>query len=276
MSRTYRKDRYSYASAERKEKWIKVVIIFLALVICFGIIGVQWKLSKQQQKSADAQQLMISKFEEELRILRTLNPYQVPSNEVLAKAVEQVDLFPGWIARVYPLPNKRENIALMSDLGSFVLNESKFSLSSHNYYGIPQLNKGMYRLNGLYPNKKSGRLQVAVELYLSSNKGESKYDSASQICSCYVRIDINEKRVIDKKIHMVTRFQDEQMIMGDVQLTKGLHPISAMLYCDENSDFSGEQVKVAISFRGANQPSLTPSRHSIFHIYKPGNMVAKL
>lgn len=276
MSHAYRKDRYSYANAERKEKWIKVVIVFLALLICIGIIGVQWKLSKDQQASAEEQLLKITKFEEELRILRTLNPYQVPSNEVLAKAVEQVDLFPGWIARVYPLPKQRENIALMNDLGSFVLNETKFSLSSHNHYGIPQLNKGMYRLNGLYPNKVTGRLQVAIELYLASDKSEGNYENASKICSCYVRIDMNGKRVIDKKIHMVTRFQDEQMIMGDVQLKKGLHPISATLYCDESSDFSGEQVKVAISFRGANQPSLSSSRHSIFHIYKPGNMVAKL
>ena len=99
---------------------------------------------------------------------------------------------------------------------------------------------------------------------------------ANQIHSCYVRIDINEKRVIDKKVHLMAKYQGEQMISGDVDLAKGLYPISAMMYCEENSEVEGENIQVAISFRNSAQYNLTSSRHSVFHIYKPENVIAKL
>ncbi len=281
MSHSYRKERYSssrYPSskAQEKEGWIKVIIIFLVLIGCFFIIAYLWQQSVTQKEEISSQELLIIKFEQELGILRTLNPYRVDSNEILAKAVESIDLYPGWIARVYPIPEQPNSVDLMKDLGSFVMNETRFSMSSHKRYGIPQLNKSMYRLNGLYPNHKSGRLQVAVELYLAGLGKKDTGNSISKICSCYVRIDINEKRVIDKKIHMVTRYEDERMISGDIELPIGLYPISAMLYCDENSDFSGEDIQVSISFRNSSEYHLTTSRHSIFHIYKPEHVIAKL
>jgi hypothetical protein len=164
----------------------------------------------------------------------------------------------------------------MNDLGSFVMNETRFSLSSHKRYGIPQPSKSMYRLNGLFPSYKSGRLQVGVEFYLANNNNEQEKDNMSKICSCYARIDINNKRVIDKKLHMVTRYDNETVLTGEVELEKGVFPISALLYCDEKSDFSGDEVQVSISFRNPGQHSLSTNRYSIFHIYKPENFTAKL
>lgn len=275
MSYSYRRERYTSGKSAAKESYIRIIIVFTVLLACFCIIALQWYQGRMQKSELNSQLAQAERYEQELSILRTLNPYRIGSNEVLAKAVENVDLYPGWIARVYPIPKKASDASLLKDLGSFVLNETRFSLSSHKRYGIPQLNKSMYRLNGLYPNHSDGRLQVAIELDISSeNKAAS--DMANQIHSCYVRIDINEKRVIDKKIHLMAKYQGDQMISGDVDLAKGLYPISAMMYCEENSEVEGENIQVAISFRNSAQYNLTSSRHSVFHIYKPENVIARL
>lgn len=277
MSSSYRRERYaSSRTGVKKESWIRLAVTVFVLIACVIIITMQWKKLMATNDILVEKLETITKFEEELDILRTLNPYQVESNEVIAHAVQNVDIYPGWVARVYPIPKNSEKALLMNDLGSFVMNETRFSLASHKRYGMPQPSQGMYRLNGLFPSHKQGRLQVGVELYLSNQKGVEQTESSSQICSCYVRIDINKKRVIDKKIHFVTRFEAEKVITGEVELTKGLFPISAVLYCDENSDFTGDEVQVSISFRNPDQYKLTTNRDAIFHIYKPNDLTAKL
>lgn len=276
MTSSYRRERYTSSRAKTKESWIRVILTVIILLGCFAVITMQWKKLTATNDMLIQKTKIITKFEDELDILRTLNPYQVDSNEVIAHAVQNIDIFPGWVARVYPIPKNSQNVLSMNDLGSFVMNETRFSLASHKRYGMPQPSQGMYRLNGLFPSHKKGRLQVGVELYLASQKGTEQNESSSQICSCYVRIDINKKRVIDKKIHFVTRFEAEKVITGEVELAKGLFPISAVLYCDENSDFTGDEVQVSISFRNPEQYKLTTSRDAIFHIYKPNDLTAKL
>lgn len=273
---TYRKERYSSSHRSTKKdhllRWIVVVILLIA-ACAFALL--QFKKSEQLSEKIVQHVDMLTQYEEELSILRTLNPYHVGSNEVLAKAVENIDLLPGWVTRVYPVPKHNKALASGSDLGSFILNETRFSLSSHKSYGIPQPSKSMYRLNGIFPSHKSGRLQVGVEFYLTNNKGRNE-DAGSQIASCYARIDINQKRVIDKKLHLVTKSNHEQVLTGEIEMAKGLFPISAMLYCDEKSDFNGDNVEVSISFRNPGQYNLSTERNSVFHIYKPQNMTASL
>ena len=211
----------------------------------------------------------IKHFEKELSILRTLNPYHVNTDEIVVEAAQNVDLFPGWVARVYPVPDSRRKAKTVNDLGSFIMNETRFSLSSHTRYGITQPAKSMYKLNGLFPSYVEGRLQVGVEFYLTGNNRVEGKDAVSKLCSCYARIDINQKRVIDQKLHVVTRYNHEQVLTGEVELEKGLFPISATFYCDKKSDFQGDEVQVAISFRNPGQYNLTTKRNSVFHIYKP-------
>ncbi len=276
MTSSYRRERYTSSRAKTKEGWLRVTFTVIILIGCFVVIAMQWKKLIASNDLLIKKSEIITKFEDELDILRTLNPYRVESNEVIAHAVQNIDIFPGWVARVYPIPKNSQSALSMNDLGSFVMNETRFSLASHKRYGMPQPSQGMYRLNGLFPSHKQGRLQVGVELYLTNQKGIEQNESSSQICSCYVRIDINKKRVIDKKIHFVTRFEAEKVITGEVELTKGLFPISAVLYCDENSDFTGDEVQVSISFRNPDQYKLTTNRDAIFHIYKPNDLTAKL
>ena len=153
-------------TSARKETYVRFAITATMFLLCFGVISVQWSKGQQLKESVKKQIILVEKYEQELGILRTLNPYHVEANEILANAVENVDLFPGWVARVYPVPPKAAKANLMNDVGSFVMNETRFSLSSHKRYGIPQPNKSMYRLNGLFPSYKKGRLQVCL-LYTS-------------------------------------------------------------------------------------------------------------
>ncbi|GLX81339.1 hypothetical protein [Thalassotalea eurytherma] len=274
MSTHYRKDRYRKTSS-MKESLIKVGVVLVMIASSTAACIHLWHKTTLLKDDISKNKALISAQSKELDILRTLNPYYVDSNDVLSKAVENADLYPGWITRVYPVPDKKEQIFHATDIGSFVMNETKFSLASHKRYGITQSDKSMYRLNGLYPSHSAGRLQVAAAFYLKGNGSDAR-DSMSQIGSCYARIDINRKRVIDHKLHIVTKFEQEQILTGNVDLGKGLYPISAVFYCDRNSDFSGDDVEVAISFRTPRQQSLTTSRHSIFHIYKPDSITAKL
>jgi hypothetical protein len=276
MSHSYRKDRYITGESSAKEGYSRVIFTVFVIITCMGVIAYQWMNTVKLKDSIAENKVIVSQIGAELDVLRTLNPYHVESSEILATAVENVDLFPGWIARVYPVPQDHKKANFMNDLGSFVMNETRFSLSSHKRYGIPQPSKSMYRLNGLFPSYKSGRLQVGVEFYLTNNSKSQSKDSVSKICSCYARIDINNKRVIDKKLHMVTRYDNEMVLTGEVELPKGVFPISALLYCDEKSDFTGDDVQVSISFRNPSQHSLSSNRYSIFHIYKPENFTAKL
>lgn len=276
MSHSYRRDRYLRNKTSATESFIKVVVTMLVFISCIGVILYQWKNTTILEDTILDKKLQIVQFEQELDVLRTLNPYRVESNELIATAVENVDLFPGWIARVYPIPEKHNQIRSQKDVGAFVMNETRFSLSSHKRYGIPQPNKSMYRLNGLFPSYIGGRLQVGVEFYLANENSVMFSDKTSKLCSCYARIDINNKRVIDKKLTLVTRQQKEAVLTGEVTLNKGVFPISAMVYCDERSDFNGDDVQVSISFRNPNQYSLSTNRYSIFHVYQPENFTAKL
>ena len=271
-SRRYRYKRRSSTTV----KLIQLLIVGVLVAGCTASSLFLWKKVVTLKESLHKQKVMNVTNQRELDILRTLNPYHVESNEVLAKAVENADLYPGWVARVYPVPEKAGSVTASNDIGSFVMNETRFSLSSHKRYGITHADKSMYRLNGLFPSHKPGRLQVAVAFYLKKIGVNYTKDTMSQIGSCYARIDINQKRVIEQKLHIVTKFEREQILTGDVDLQKGLYPISAVVYCDRKSDFAGEDVEVAISFRNPTQQFLTTSRYSIFHVYKPDSITAKL
>jgi len=276
MSYRYRRDRYYKSKISHSSSLAKMAFVIVTLVGCIAFSVVQFKQKSKLHIMLAEKNIEIKQYVAELSILRTLNPYHVAAEEILPEAAANVDLFPGWVARVYPVPSHNTDIGRANDLGSFIMNETRFSLSSHKRYGIVQPNRGMYRLNGLFPSYTKGRLQVGVEFYLADQNMVIN-DDTSQVGSCYARIDINQKRVIDKKLHVITRFSHEQVLTGEVELGVGLFPISATLYCDEKSDFQGDDVHVSISFRNPGQYNLTTKRNAVFHIYKSDNQnMAKL
>ena len=283
MSYSYHRERgYSSRSSNRSSsrRRFKQGLLIITVLLA-GIVGLiflsltLWQGKSDLHKALMEKSVVVNTYEQELSILRTLNPYHVGSSQVLQEAVNNIDLFPGWITRVYPLPDSHEKAMYMMDLGSFVMNETRFSLSSHQRYGIPKPNKSMYRMNGLMPSQRKGRHQIGVEFYINDRKLVVAKDKAG-IGSCYARVDINQKRVIEKHLRIFSRYNTEQMLTGEVELNKGLFPISAVFYCDKKSDFNGADVEVAISFRQPNQSSLSVERNSIFHIYNPKTVTAKL
>jgi len=265
---TYRKDKYIHGTAQRKGKLYIIsaciIILLLTIVVLFG-----WNNMSKLNAKIDNNRMIINFYEEELSILRTINPYQGSSNELVQTAINQSDVFPGWVTRVYPLPSSKDMLNQQSDFGSFVMNGTQFTLASHKMHGIEQSTKSMYRLSGLLPSLIKGRHQIGVEFNFLDNVGEYNQREAMKIGSCFAQIIVNHKRVIDKRVSMVSRFETSQVVIGEVELGRGLFPIDAVIYCDEKSDFNNKDVEVSFSFRNPTQQRLTRTSNSIFHIYSP-------
>jgi len=268
---SYRKDRYHYHTAQRKGRRY-----FVASLICILVVLASFTfylgLGKEKLKKENIEQKVeIAKIESELAVLRTINPYKVATNEVIQNAVAKVDLFPGWVTRVYPIPDSVESVNLVTDMGTFVMNETTFSLASHQRYGIKQPSRSMYRLSGLMPSYIKGRHQIGLQLSLEDN-GEDDETGSARLGSCYTQVIVNHKRVIDRKLHLISNYDPERVITGEVELDKGLFPISALIYCEQNNHFETEDVNFSISFRDPAQNSLESSRDAVFHIYSPENL----
>jgi hypothetical protein len=265
---TYRKDKYIHGTAQKKGKLYIIsaciIILLMTVVVIFG-----WNNMSKLNAKIDNNRMIINLYEEELSILRTINPYQGSSNELVQTAINQSDVFPGWVTRVYPLPASKDMLNQQSDFGSFVMNGTQFTLASHKMHGIEQPTKSMYRLSGLLPSLIKGRHQIGVEFNFLDNVGEYNQREAMKIGSCFAQIIVNHKRVIDKRVSMVSRFETSRVVTGEVELGRGLFPIDAVIYCDEKSDFNNKDVEVSFSFRNPSQQRLTRTSNSIFHIYSP-------
>lgn len=262
---TYRKERYLYKTSQKKGKtyfilsWVVLLLLMLTAII-------SWKKVNQLQAKVDKSSMVISLYEEELEVLRSINPYQGNSNELVQTAINNSDIFPGWVTRVYPVPSSRDTLNQQKDLGSFVMNGTQFNLASHQMHGIEQPTKSMYRLSGLLPSYIKGRHQIGVKFHFL-NGAQNSLKKTTRIGSCFAQLAVNHKRVIDKRVSLASRFETSKVITGEVVLGKGLFPIDAIIYCDEKSDFNDKDIEISFSFRNPSQQRLTKTSNSIFHIY---------
>jgi hypothetical protein len=96
------------------------------------------------------------------------------------------------------------------------------------------------------------------------------------MASCYSQLFVNQKRIIDKKINLFGYTGAGDMHTGEVNLVKGLYPISAKIYCDKDSEFFDRDMEVSIMFRDPSQQNFHDSRYNVFHIYKPNTQLASL
>jgi hypothetical protein len=265
---TYRKERYLHKTSQKKGK-IYFFSTWIILIILIVTAFISWNKMNELKTKIDSKIITISLYEQELAILRSINPYQGNSNELVETAINNSDVFPGWVTRVYPIPASIDTLSQQRDFGSFVMNGTQFTLASHQMHGIEQPTKSMYRLSGLLPSLIKGRHQIGVEFnFLNTNQGQAK-SKLTRIGSCFAQIVVNHKRVIDKRVSMVSRFETSQVITGEVELGRGLFPIDAIIYCDEKSDFNSKDVEISFSFRNPTQQRLTRTSNSIFHIYSP-------
>ena len=262
---SYRKDRYLHGTSQRKGRMylmVALVMFIMLILISFYSFKKVTTLNAMNEKKTE----IIALYEQELAVLRTINPYQNESGGLVQAAIENSDVFPGWVTRVYPLPQDKYTINQHRDFGSFIMSGTQFTLASHQMHGIEQPSKSMYRLSGLLPSLIKGRHQIGVEFTFLPQEGGRGYREKSKIGSCFAQIIVNHKRVIDKRVNIVSRFETSQVITGEVELGRGVFPIDAVIYCDEKSDFNDKNVEVSFSFRRPDQQRLT-TRNDIFHIY---------
>jgi hypothetical protein len=264
----YRKDRYLRHTAEKKGR-IYFFSALLTLLALIATVYIGYKKMDELNAQLKNRTETIDIYEQELEVLRTINPYQIESNDIVKAAIENSDVFPGWVTRVYSLPASKSMVNKQSDVGSFVMNGTQFTLASHQMHGIEQPIKSMYRLSGLLPSLIKGRHQIGVEFNFEATQDRFDKNTMSKIGSCFAKVVVNHKRVIDKKVNIVSRFSTSQVLTGEVELGKGLFPIDALIYCDEKSDYNDKEVEVSFSFRNPTQQRLSRRSNSVFHIYSP-------
>lgn len=264
----YRKERYlNGASAKKGRVYFFLTWIILSILLITALFS--WNKTSELSTKIDTNIMTINLYEQELAVLRTINPYKGNSDELVQTAINNSDVFPGWVTRVYPIPASKDMLNQQSDFGSFVMNGTQFTLASHQMHGIEQPSKSMYRLSGLLPSFIKGRHQIGVEFNFLNDQQEQSRNTMTRIGSCFAQIVVNNKRVIDKRVSLASRFETSRMITGEVELGKGLFPIDAIIYCDERSDFNNKDVEISFAFRDPSQQRLTRASNSIFHIYSP-------
>lgn len=64
-----------------------------------------------------------------------------------------------------------------------------------------------------------------------TNKSNRDRALPNQQSTCFARVDVNNKRVIEHKIRYFPGNEDDAVLTGNVMVTMGVHPISALLYC---------------------------------------------
>jgi hypothetical protein len=251
-------------------KWYLILSCAITIIgVTSVVVLILTKMDNQQLKHqlSNVEQVNVSK-ESELAVLRTLNPYQFKYSQILKSADVVRDLMPGWITRVYKAPKHIAELKNMMDMGAFVLDQSKFTLSSHESYGLESPENALYRLNGLVPSTMAGRFQIGVRLtFTLSNVKQA--DLQTKQASCYTRVDMNNRRVIEQKIKFLPGRKEQELLTGDAMVQQGIHPISVLLYCDEDSIYSGDDVQISLTFRDPGSRSFKTSSESVFHIYKP-------
>lgn len=276
LSSSYRKDRYITKSAARKGKLYLYITLALLTMALFASGFFILSLKATHDKKIASKELKLSEINEELSWLRTINPYKGDYRQLEQKVLKNNSLFPGWITRVYPAPDSIDGAVTLNDVGTFVLNETRFSLTSHHRYGINEPKKSMYLLSGLLPNKVKGRHQVGIKIDLAQSSSGRTEKGVSRIGSCYSRFFINKKRVIDTRINFMGNTKSNGIHTGEVTLDKGIYPVSAMIFCDQDSDFNDDEIEISILFRNPTQNSFTENRHRIFHIYQPAPKLTSL
>lgn len=255
-------------NALKKRQWVGGIAA--SLLICFLIVTtyINWKKVDNLSEAVGSNLDIISNYEQELAILRTFNPHRSEVNDLIDLAVQNDDILPGWIARVYHLPSSITSINEKNDLGSFVMNGAQFNLGSHKMHGIQQPSKSMYRLNGLLPTQFPGRHQLGVEFNFLYDDNDVR-NNVKKVGLCFVQVHIQNNIVINERVVMSSRTETSKLVTGELELGRGVFPIDAVIYCDEKSDFYSRNVEVSFSFRNPHQHRLTKNNDVVHYIHQP-------
>ena len=267
--------RYYSTAANRSSSSLRNAILFSALgliiVALSGVAFVQHNNANHLKSTLNNLREKLQVNQNELSVLRTINPYQYQFEHIIPHAVNAGEVFPGWVTRVFPAPRKKGDLLRVMDMGAFILDQNSFNLNVHKHYGLDTPENVLYQMNGLLPSKKEGRYQIGIEFLFSPSLSVQQKQSF-KMQNCYAQLEVNNKRVIDSQIRFVINRATEKLITGDVMVGIGVHPIMANIYCDEDTDFDMSAVEISMIFREPGDVVLQRKRNSVFHIYKPGKV----
>ncbi len=249
--------------------FIKVVLFIVSLiasVTAFSALYFSKQTDELKTQVKDKQRLIAIK-EAELSVLRALNPFDFEYQQIIESHKVLKDMMPGWVARIYQTPARIEDIDYIMDIGSFLIDESKFTLSAHENYGIDSLPNALYRLNGLLPTTMPGRYQIGVEFDFSM-PSSNVHPGVGKGVFCFTSVSVNDQNAIEARVKFRPGQKETKLLTGDLNVSQGIHPISVLLYCENNEQLDSDRIKVSLIFREPGSSSFRSSSESVFHIYK--------
>jgi len=241
-----------------------ITLVLLFFVFLFLLIQVVKVSSKT--KSYQVAVKRIDLLEQENTIFRAVTPIKSSVPEIIKQAEINKLLVPGWVTRVYNTGMKDSELSAALDLGSFIMNEIRFNLTTHKNYGIDNPDKALYQMNGLYASKIAGNHQIAVNSQISLrniNSLKKEYTAAE----CRVSVKINHKIVLNKHIRLSSDLTHKQVVTGQIELAKGVFPISSKFYCDKVTGANNQGPLFSINFRSPDEFSFKNQGLSVYHIY---------
>ena len=174
---------------------------------------------------------------------------------------KQNQLQPGWLAQVFPPPRGGAQLPTGPDLGTFILDETKFHLQIHDGHAIAQPNAAAYRLKAFYVAEKSGRREFSFDLkYLCA--GAMKTGAPA---NCTVRLKIDNRTLIDQRTRLLPPNFNEALLAGRIHLEPGIYVAEAEIACDIGAKSKGRDMFVLIRTRPPGAASFSQRRDAFLH-----------
>lgn len=252
---------------KRREKNFKPYFIRVLLCLIFLSLFTVIQQVKLSNKTESYLAVVESKnlLKKENLIFRSMSPIKFSVPDLIKKAAVDQLLVPGWVTRVYSTGMKDSDLSVSLDLGSFIMNEIRFTLTSHKNYGIENPDIALYQMNGLYASNVAGKHQIAINsqqlLHITEKQRQVFFSS-----DCHVKVLINEKIVIDKPVRL-SSYSLKQVTTGQIELAQGIFPISSKFYCDKLQGRNNTGPKFTVNFRSPDEYSFKNQGLSVYHIY---------
>ncbi|GAA5218250.1 hypothetical protein ACFSJ3_15345 [Corallincola platygyrae] len=264
---------------KRRQKSVTKYIVSLSIIsLIMVFLGGTWACMRYQQVKKQVNQLNknFQQLQGEVDVLRTLEP-GARSENLFSNAANNMRLQPGWVVRVHKNPDFRKAVPELkgSDLGSFVMDESRFHLARHRYNQIERPPVGAYQMNGVYASLTKGRHQFVLSFNV--NRLSMQRANEPKIATrCFASMRVNGRELFSDSVNLYQGFRDEALMNGEVSLDQGMHPISAVIFCDISGSLRGEDVEVVFKSRAPGDATAQISRNSVFHVARPQHELARL
>ncbi|MCB2100628.1 MAG: hypothetical protein KDE22_07145 [Rhodobacterales bacterium] len=250
-------------------RWRKRWAAFgLGLLMGAGLPLAMWAFSAKagpQASPLDAGRVAerLSVLERRFYVDAALGAVTIPAPGARLAPQAGRDLRPGWIARVFVAPDVPADDLSGDDVGLFVLDEQRFSLTAHEGHMIDQPRLAAYKLNGLYHAEQAGQHQLGLTVKVA---GLSK-DAAYQVPVCHLRVSVKDRRIIDRRI-VFSPHAAVGMVDGAIDLDPGLHAAEVVISCALPPGHAGSHVTVTLGDRPPGASAIAPRPGVFLHMVR--------